>query len=66
MITGILLSAIYRSATLRIFSFSRVGFSLAVSKVFQAYVTSFLIEPSLDSQIKSLEKLLSSGMQYNY
>jgi hypothetical protein len=57
---------ISRSAALRVFFFSRVRFSLAVSKVIQAYVTSFLIDPSLDSQIESLEKLLSSGMQYSY
>ena len=61
---GILLSAISRSAELRVFFFSRVRFSLAVSKIIQAHVTSFLIDPSRDSQTESLDKLLSTGIQY--
>jgi hypothetical protein len=66
-IIGVLLSAISLSAELRVFFFfSRVRFSLAVSKVIQAHITSFLIDPSLDSQAASLEKLLSSVMQYGY
>jgi hypothetical protein len=60
------LSANSRSATLREFCFSRVRFSLAVSKIVQAYVTSFFIDPSLDRQIERLEKLLSSGTKYSY
>jgi hypothetical protein len=59
---GIPLSAISRSAALRIFFFLRLRSSLVVSKISQTYVTSVHIDPSLDSQIEILEKLLSSGV----
>jgi hypothetical protein len=64
-IIGIPLSAISRSAALRVFFFLRLRSSLAVSKISQTYVTSVLIDPSLESQIETLEKLLSSGVNYS-
>jgi hypothetical protein len=65
-IIGIPLSAISRSAALRIFFFLRLRSSLAVSKISQTYVTTIHIDPSLDSQIEILEKLLPSGVTNSY
>lgn len=39
---------------------------MAVSTVFQTYLTSFIINPGMDSQIENMDELLASGMKYGY
>ncbi|KAJ9585066.1 hypothetical protein L9F63_020574 [Diploptera punctata] len=39
-----------------------VCYSFAISTVFQAFFTSFLIEPNVDQQISSMRQLISSGL----
>jgi hypothetical protein len=49
-----------RSAPLRLFFFSWVCYSVAISTVFQAYLTTFLIEPGYEETIKSRDEMLKS------
>jgi len=51
---------------LKIFFVMLVWYSLAISTVFQAFATSYLIEPGFQKQIKSLEDLIESGIDYGY
>jgi len=51
---------------LKIFFFMFVLYSLAINIVFQAFVTSCLIEPEFQKQITSLEDLIESGIEYGY
>ena len=54
-----------RSAPLRLF-FWWVCYSVAISTVFQAYLTTFLIEPGYDESIKTLEQILTSDMKFGF
>jgi ABC-type amino acid transport substrate-binding protein len=51
---------------LKIFFVMLVWFSLAISTVFQAFATSYLIDPGFQKQITSLEDLIESGIDYGY
>jgi hypothetical protein len=51
---------------LKIFFVILVWYSLAINTVFQAFVTSYLIEPGFQKQITSLEDLIESGIEYGY
>jgi hypothetical protein len=53
-----------RSAPLRLFFFCWVCYSVAISTVFQAYLTTFLIEPGYEETIKSVEQMLASDMKF--
>jgi hypothetical protein len=53
-----------RSAPLRIFFFCWVCYSVAISTVFQAYLTTFLIEPGYEEPIKTVEQMLNSEMNF--
>ncbi|XP_021941196.1 glutamate receptor 2-like [Zootermopsis nevadensis] len=53
-----------RSGPLRIIFIAWVIHSLAVSTVFQAFMTSFLVDPGLEKQIMNVEDLLTSGFHY--
>jgi len=41
-----------------------VIYSLAVSTVFQTFVSSFLVDPGLEKQISTVEDILNSGFRY--
>jgi hypothetical protein len=43
-----------------------VWYSLAVNTVFQAYVTSYIVQPGFQKQIGSVEDLISSGIEYGF
>ncbi|KAJ9599490.1 hypothetical protein L9F63_010022 [Diploptera punctata] len=58
--------AIPQTTPLRIFIFSWLCYSFAVSTVFQSFLTSFLIEPIQVPYIHSLEELLKSNKKYGY
>ena len=49
-----------RSAPLRLFFFSWVCYSVAVSTLFQVYLTTFLIEPGYKEPIRSVQEMLES------
>jgi ABC-type amino acid transport substrate-binding protein len=51
---------------LKIFFLMLVWYSLAINTVFQAFVTSYLIEPGFEKQITGLEDLIESGIEYGY
>jgi len=53
-----------RSAPLRLFFFCWVCYSVAISTVFQAYLTTFLIEPGYEEPIKSVEQMLKSEKMF--
>ena len=55
-----------RSAPLRLFFFCWVCYSVAISTVFQAYLTTFLIEPGYEKPIRSVEQMLKSEMKFGF
>jgi hypothetical protein len=55
-----------RSAPLRVFFFCWVCYSVAISTVFQAYLTTFLIEPGYVEPIKTVEEMLASDMKFGF
>jgi hypothetical protein len=55
-----------RSAPLRVFFFCWVFYSVAISTVFQAYLTTFLIEPGYEEPIKTVGQILTSDMKFGF
>jgi hypothetical protein len=55
-----------RSAPLRLFFLSWVCYSVAISTVFQAYLTTFLIEPGYEEPIKTVEQMVKSKRMFGY
>jgi hypothetical protein len=55
-----------RSAPLRLFFFCWVCYSFAISTVFQAYFTTFLIETGYEEPIKTVEQMLASDMKFGF
>jgi hypothetical protein len=53
-----------RSAPLRLFFFCWVWYSVAISTVFQSYLTTFLIEPGYMEPIKTVEQMLASDKKF--
>jgi len=53
-----------RSAPLRLFFFCRMCYSVAISTVFQAYLTTFTVEPGYVEPIRSVEQMLQSEMKF--
>ena len=51
---------------LKIFFVMLVWYSLAMNTVFQAFLTTCLIEPEFQKQITSLKDLIESGIEYGY
>jgi len=65
-ILGISVPQMPRSLYIRAFFIFWVTYSLAVNTVFQAFLTSFLIDPGLLPPISNLDELLDSGIEYGY
>ena len=55
-----------RSAPLRLFFFCWVCYSVEISTVFQAYFTTFLVEPGYVEPIKTVEQMLASDMKFGF
>jgi len=55
-----------RSSPLRLFFFCWVCYSFAISTVFQAYLTTFLIEPGYVEPIRTVEQMLASDMKFGF
>jgi len=53
-----------RSAPLRLFFFCWVWYSVAISTVFQAYLTTFLILPGYEKPIKTVEQMINSEINF--
>jgi ABC-type amino acid transport substrate-binding protein len=51
---------------LKIYFVTLVWYCLAVNTVFQAFVTSYLVNPGLQKQIGSVEDLIASGIEYGF
>jgi hypothetical protein len=55
-----------RSAPLRLFFFCWVCYSVAISTVFQAYLTTFIVEPGYEEPIRTVEQMLKSEIKFGY
>jgi hypothetical protein len=55
-----------RTAPLRVFFFCWVCYCVALSTVFQAYLSTFLIEPGYQEPIKTIDQMLNSKMKYGF
>jgi hypothetical protein len=55
-----------RTEPLRLFFFCWLCYSVAISTVFQANLTTFLIEPGYEEPIRTLEDMLISDMKFGY
>ena len=66
VLLGISLPQIPKSLYIRIFFIFWVAYSLAVSTIYQAFLTSFLTEPGFLTPVKNLDELLDSGIEYSY
>jgi hypothetical protein len=53
-----------RTTPLRVFFVSCVCYSFGISTVFQAYLTSFIIDPAYEEPIKTTDEMLNSGMKF--
>jgi hypothetical protein len=51
---------------LKVYFIMLVWYCLAVNTVFQAYVTSYIVQPEYHKQIASVEDILSSGIEYGF
>jgi hypothetical protein len=61
---GVSVTEMPRTSRLRIFFFLFVCYCFAINTLFQAYFTSFLIEPKFEKQIHTFDELQSSGIRY--
>jgi hypothetical protein len=55
-----------RSLRLKLLFVVFVCYCAAISIVFQTFLTSFLVDPGYDKQLKSLEEILDSGIEFGY
>ena len=55
-----------RSAPLRLFFFCWLCYSIAIGTVFQAYLTTFLIEPGYEEPIRTMEQMLKSERKFGF
>jgi hypothetical protein len=54
------------SGAVRLFFLLWIWYSLAINTVFQTFVTSYLVNPGLKKQMKSISDILESGVQYGF
>lgn len=66
VIVGVSVPQMPRTGRLRIFFLMWVYYCFAISTVFQAFFTSFLVEPGLQKQTSTLEEMLQSGTKCIY
>ena len=55
-----------RSAPLRLFFICWVCFSVAISTIFQAYFTTYLIEPGYEEPIRTVQQMLKSEKKFGF
>jgi len=66
VILGVSVSTMPRTPSLRSFFLAWVVFSLAFSAVFQAFLTTFLIESGYKTPIQNLDEMFASGIKLFY
>jgi hypothetical protein len=66
LILGVSVSSLPRSTPLRLFFTAWVCYSLAINTVFQAYLTTFLVDPGFERSITSVEEVFTSGTKYGF
>jgi len=66
VILGVSVSAMPRTPSLRSLFLAWLCFSLAFSTVFQAFLTSFLIDSGYKTPIQNMEELFASGIKLAY
>jgi hypothetical protein len=66
VIVGVSVTEMPRSSRLKLTLLVLVWYCFAMSTVFQAFFTSFLVDPGYQEQLTSLEELLESGMKFGY
>ena len=55
-----------RATPLRLFFFCWVCYSVAISTVFQAYFTAYLIEPGYEEPIRTVEQMVQSERKFGF
>ena len=63
---GVTVRSMPRSLRLRILFVVFIFYCSAINIVFQAFLTSFLVDPGYDNQLTSLDEILDSGMEFGY
>ncbi|KAJ9587834.1 hypothetical protein L9F63_018737 [Diploptera punctata] len=63
---GISVEILPKKTDLRILFLSWIIFSMCINTIFQAYLTTFLIQPTYQHQINSFQELLNSGIEFGY
>jgi hypothetical protein len=66
LILGVSISVMPRTIPLRFFFSAWVWYSLAMNTVFQAYLTTFLVDPGLEKSITNIEEVFTSGNKYGF
>jgi hypothetical protein len=66
VVLGISLPHMPKRLYIRIFFICWVAYSLAISTIYQAFLTSFLTDPGFLTPIRDLDELLDSGIEYGY
>lgn len=66
VVMGVSVTEMPRTSHLRVVIFPWIWYCFAVSTVFQAFFTSYLVDPGLQKQITSLEELVESGIEFGF
>jgi hypothetical protein len=66
VILGVAVSTMPRAPSLRLLFLAWVCFSIAFSTVFQAFLTTFLVDPGHTNPIENMDELLASGILLLY
>jgi hypothetical protein len=66
LILGVSVSPLPRTVPLRVFFSAWVCYSLAINTVFQAYLTTFLVDPGFEKSITSVDEVFTSGTKYGF
>jgi len=63
---GVPVTGMPRSLRFRLLFFVFVLYCFVISTVFQTFMTSFLVDPGYENQLKSLDEILDSGIAFGY
>jgi hypothetical protein len=66
LMLGVSISPLPRTVPLRVFFAACVCCSLAINTVFQAYLTTFLVDPGFEKSITTIDEISSSGIKYGF
>ncbi|PNF33397.1 hypothetical protein B7P43_G04166 [Cryptotermes secundus] len=66
LILGVSILSLPRTNPLRLFLSAWMCYSLAINTVFQAYLTTYLVDPGFEKSITSIEGVFTSGTKYGF